>query len=624
MKKSQQTITLTTIYRVGKDGDGYVSDETGNNYTIPLHKSLYALNKDIVTVEIDPQTALGAVVAIIKRNKLAYRCVVTLSESGAYLALPTDPKDGNPIKIPGPETEGQLVTVSIDSWSEPRMGTVITRHEDSAGSIIISSAVTRGFAMDYEPEILAEVERLIHTPPTEDFERKDLTHLTTFTIDPATAKDFDDALSYDVIDGVPTYGVHIADVSYIVRTGSELDKMAQASATSVYLPGNTKHMLPPLLAESFCSLRPHELRKVMTVLFELDSNGIPRPIWIGPSTIQSQHRFTYEEVDEIFEQQGGILFDQLVAMNTVALHLEHIRKERGALFLPSSEVKPILDESGTPIRFEHAVRTQSHALVEEWMLTANEATAQKITELGRGIYRAHPSPTPDRLQDLATNVGLLGIKTSFKELSQTGGLTRLLDNLPADSTLHSMVGQMMAQTQEKAFYTTEHIPHSGLALDTYTHFTSPIRRYPDVLVHRAIKQQFSSENYFPYSTSELASLLEHATNQERLAQQAEREAIAIAAAHYFKNHLNKPLKAVIRSISKSGVFATETETLADGRINTFVGRTRANRFGDYFIDTKNKQLKDTKRNITYIPGQTVDIFVSEVNTTEGMITFQLL
>jgi ribonuclease R len=614
-KPAPEKLEIITNYRTGRDGDGYVSDEHDTSYLVPLHQSMGALHRDSVRVQLDPQTWTAQVLEIVSRFKKSYRVRIIESE-GKKLALPTDARDGNPISVNTDETEGYAL-ISIDKWDEPRHGIVLQRFTESAGSLGLSSATMRGFESNYSDEVMKEVEELIQNPPTDDFERRDLRSALTFTIDPDTAKDFDDALSIHTENGKTLYGVHIADVSYIVRIGTKLDQSAQERATSVYLPGATHHMLPPLLAESFCSLRPNEERRTMSVLFELDDQGIPQPVWIGPAWIKSDHRYTYEEVDEIMEKGSGIHHDELIKFNDIALRMEAIRKARGALFLASTEVKPRLDENGFPIAFTHNIRTQSHALIEEWMLMANEATARRCTELQRGIYRAHPAPSEDRLYDLAQNLQQLGIKTSFKELLLPGALTRVLDQNSKEETLTSILAQMMAQTQEKAFYTTEHIGHSGLAMDTYTHFTSPIRRYPDVLVHRAIKQSYSKENYFPYSQPELQALLDHATQQERAAQQSEREAISIAHAQYWSTRSMQPLQVLVRSISRAGVFGSEVETLADGRFNTF-DRTK------YSLDIEKHELYDKRNKIVIKPGMFVKAFVRETNVPEGQITFEFL
>lgn len=642
MQKSQTQI-IVTGYRVGRDGDGYVSDTNDNSYLIPLHLSKNALQKDTVEVEIDPTQFTGRVLQIVKRAKFSYRVSLGLSlDKTEIIATPTDGREGGAIHITNQQAfESQikqitqkdtdssdkkvdhlLATVKItDFESQPRKGEILEIYRETAGSLALSAATIRGFENEYPAEVLKEAEELVKNPPTEHLERKDLRHMPTFTIDPETSKDFDDALSVhkDETTGEMIYGVHIADVSYVVQVGTALDAWAIERSTSVYLPGSTQHMLPPVFAENLCSLRPHEDRKAMTVLFKQeDKNSRPKAFWIGPSIIESKHRFTYEEVDDVLEgQSDGPFKDELFELNRIALITASQRRERGALFLASVEVKPVLDDEGYPIAFKHSEATQSHSLVEEWMLLANTATAEKITTLNRGIYRVHPQPTEERVERLAEDMGALGIKTSKKELIETGGLTRLLDSVKGNEVLTSIVSTSIAQTQEKAYYTTDHIAHSGLALDTYTHFTSPIRRFPDILVHRAIKQEYTKDNYFPYTKEETQTMLNNSTTQERAAQGAEREAISMAHAQYWQAHVNKPIQFLIRSISRAGVFATETETLADGRINTF-DRTK------YFLNANEHTLELKKTRTVLRPGMLVKGFVSETSLTEGQITFELI
>lgn len=637
MQKSQTQIIVTN-YRVGRDGDGYVSDTNDNSYLIPLHLSKNALQKDTVEVEIDPTQFTGRVLQIVKRAKFSYRVSLDLSlDKTEIIATPTDAREGGAISITDSESQitqmdtdfkeklnrGEKVyaTVKITDFdSQPRKGEILEVYRETAGSMALSAATIRGFENEYPEEVLKEAEELVKNPPVEHLERKDLRHMPTFTIDPETSKDFDDALSvYRDENGEIIYGVHIADVSYVVQVGTALDAWAIERSTSVYLPGSTQHMLPPVFAENLCSLRPHEDRKAMTVLFKQeDKNSRPKAFWIGPSIIESKHRFTYEEVDDVLEgQSDGPFKDELFELNRIALLTAAQRRERGALFLASVEVKPVLNDEGYPIAFKHSEATQSHSLVEEWMLLANTATAEKVTELNRGIYRVHPMPTEERIERLADDMTSLGIKTSKKELMETGGLTRLLDSVKGNEILTSIVSTSIAQTQEKAFYTTDHVPHCGLALDTYTHFTSPIRRFPDILVHRAIKQEYTKDTYFPYTKEETQAMLNNSTEQERRAQGAEREAISMAHAQYWQAHINKPIQFLIRSISRAGVFATETETLADGRINTF-DRNK------YFLNANEHTLELKKTKQVLRPGMLVKGFVSETSLTEGQITFELM
>jgi ribonuclease R len=446
---------------------------------------------------------------------------------------------------------------------------------------------------------------------------------TTFTIDPKDAKDFDDAISYKELEGGDVeIGIHIADVSYFVRPGDPIDKEAHKRATSIYLVDRTIPMLPEILSNDLCSLRPDVDRLAMSAIFTMSKAGEVKDVWFGETVIHSDKRFTYEDAQEVLEKKDGPFLKELEACSHIAQILRKSRQEKGAVSFDAPEVKVEIDETGTPVRIYLKERKETNLLIEDLMLLANEAVAarmQKVTkENGESfIYRIHDLPDSDRIQNLASFLKALGY-TLPTDHPVTGrdlnALFKKIEGTPEEFLIKTSAIRSMA----KAEYTTHNIGHFGLAMSTYTHFTSPIRRYPDLLVHRLLKAHL---HHTPWKKHELAALEEdarHSTEREIAASEAERDSIKLKQVEWMAGKIGQSFDGVISGVSDRGLFITESTTRSDGFIAI---RNIGSDF--YTYDERNYQLVGSRSGEAYRLGDTVKVRLVKADTVERLLDFVL-
>ena len=391
----------------------------------------------------------------------------------------------------------------------------------------------------FQAEVLAAARSLPATLSADEVrKRRDLRKLGVFTIDPTDARDFDDAISLERLpDGWLRVGIHIADVSHYVREGDAIDKEAYDRATSVYLPGEVIPMLPERLSNGLCSLVENEDRPTVTVFAEFDPQLKPRRFSHCRSLIRSQRRFTYEEVDKILEGAAGDFRADILTLKRVSESLNRIRLERGAVDLDLPEEKPILDVNGKVIAVKRIERTWSHRLIEELMILANEYVARAIAR--RGIFRVHEPPSPARLLQLRRFLATLGRSLRCDDLQQ------VLDHFRGTPS-QVVVETMVLRSMQEARYSHENLGHYGLASDAYTHFTSPIRRYPDLIVHRLLMGEKVSRP--------LAESARHSSLREREAMEAERDALEIKLLEFAESRLGDEVKGVVDGVTRDGVW----------------------------------------------------------------------
>ncbi len=474
--------------------------------------------------------------------------------------------------------EGDKVVAQITGWSKDREPTAfgkITAVLGQAGSNEVemqSILISNGFQLEFNADTLAESEALPETISKEEIEnRLDIRNITTFTIDPDTAKDFDDALSLRWLDkGEYEIGVHIADVTHYLRPDTALDKEALERSTSVYLVDRVLPMLPEKLSNHLCSLIPHEDRLAFSAIFTFDTSDVIKKRWFGRTIIHSDRRFTYEEAQEVLDTKEGEFVNELQELNRVAKVLRKRRFRKGSIDFDSDEVKFKLDENGVPVEVYLKERKETHMLIEDFMLLANREVATYILKKGEReeeipfVYRVHDEPDPEKVENFAAfarEMGLdLDVSTPGKIATAYNRMAEAIEKKPRLSILEPIAIRTMA----KAIYTTENIGHYGLGFDNYTHFTSPIRRYADVLVHRLLHL-----NLIGSHREDKAALEEkcgHISRQERRAMDAERESVKYKQVEYMSNHIGEVFPGIINGIIDRGFFVELTESRCEGMV----------------------------------------------------------
>ncbi|MGI9542782.1 MAG: ribonuclease R [Cyclobacteriaceae bacterium] len=400
--------------------------------------------------------------------------------------------------------------------------------------------------------------------------RKDLRKITTFTIDPVDAKDFDDALSLRLLEnGNYEVGIHIADVTHYVKPDTLLDKEAFHRATSVYLVDRTIPMLPERLSNDLCSLRPREDKLTFSAIFEMDANAHVKNEWFGRTIIHSDRRFSYEEAQERIESVQGDFSKELTLLNELALKLRVNRFMRGAINFETTEVRFKLDENGKPLGVVPKVRKDAHKLVEEFMLLANRKVATFIYEMKKGkdtntfVYRSHDYPNPDKLTAFSVFAKKFGHKLNIEEQAIAKSINNLIEDIegkPEQDVLQNLAIRTMA----KALYTTEPKGHFGLAFRHYSHFTSPIRRYPDVMVHRLL-QHYLSEGK-SVDKEEYETKCEHSSEREKRAAEAERASIKYKQVEYIESVKDQIFEGIVSGVTEWGIFVELIETKCEGMV----------------------------------------------------------
>ncbi len=400
--------------------------------------------------------------------------------------------------------------------------------------------------------------------------RKDFRPVTTFTIDPLDAKDFDDAISYKPLkNGNVEVGIHIADVTHYVQPKTALEEEAVKRATSVYLVDRTIPMLPEHISNGLCSLRPNEDKLTFSAVFELTPDAQIAKEWFGRTIIHSNRRFTYEEAQEGIETKEGDFADELNALNRLAKVLKKERSKRGAINFETTEVRFELAEDGTPLRVVPKVRVDAHKLVEEFMLLANKRVAHYVHDLHQGknrdtfVYRTHDNPDPEKINTFATFAKRFGYEINIEGNRISNSINKLIAEIegkPEENVLQSLAIRSMA----KAKYTTEPNGHFGLAFTHYTHFTSPIRRYPDMMVHRLLQHYLSGGR--SVSEDEYEELCLHSSDMEKRAAEAERASIKYKQVEFMQNAEDKPYEGVITGLTEWGIFVEITETKCEGMV----------------------------------------------------------
>lgn len=624
-------------------GIGYVKNkEKDITIEVPREHLNRAFHGDMVLARItspalsEDQLPKGEVVDITRRSRVGYSGVLG-NENGSHCLLTGDGRMYTSIKLPAESlkgaVEGQKIFCRITSWDDPMAeptGEVVrvlgAPLENNAE--MLSLALEKGFDDDYPQAVLDEA-KAIHERgiPEEDLtDRRDFRKIATITIDPVDAKDFDDAISVEFLDdGNVEVGVHIADVSHYVRTGTALDDEAYRRATSVYLVDRTIPMLPEVLSNELCSLNPHidRLTFSATFIFDKDMNIISE--WYGKSVIYSAHRYSYEDAQATLDKKDGPYLKELEYSLKVAKMLEKERFSQGAISLDQPEVKFTLDEKGVPLGVYTKVRGDTHHMIEELMLLANRKVAEYIATHEKFakdvfVYRIHDTPDVERMYDLQQFLKRFGynVKTDENGIIPSRELNALVASL-ADKPERETIQTAIVRSMAKAIYSTKNIGHYGLAFDYYTHFTSPIRRYPDLVVHRLLFEYLHDKHIEKEHLAYYEKVTSHSSQREKEAADAERASIKYKQVEYMSTRVGQVFSGVITGISQNGLYVEEKETKCEGMI-------RLRDLGNDFFDFNEKEYaiigRRTKK--TFRVGDTANFKVANTDLSKRIIDYVLV
>jgi ribonuclease R len=559
--------------------------------------------------------------------------IIQLTPKFAFL-VPDNKKMNHDIFIPLDQLNGakdkMKAVVKITDWpatSKNPFGTVVSVLGVQGEHLTEMNAVLAeyGFPLAFPKEVESESNAISTKITDADISsRRDMRKILTFTIDPFDAKDFDDAISFQTLaNGNLEIGVHIADVSHYVRPNTALDKEANERGTSVYLVGKVIPMLPEKLSNELCSLRPKEDKLTFSAIFEIDKNANVISEWFGRTIIHSDRRFTYEEVWEIIQAQTGDHVSEILKLNELAHILRSARFKNGAINFESAEVKFNLDDTGKPIGVYVKERNDAHKLIEDFMLLANRKVAEFIAKKGSKkspltfVYRSHDAPKEEVLEGFAKFAARFGYKIQTKNHAEISKSLNLLMSDVEGKKEQNVLTQLAIRSMAKAIYTTKKTSHYGLAFDYYTHFTSPIRRYPDVMAHRLLQHYLDGQKSVDAEVYEKMCL--HASQMEKRAADAERLFVKYKQAEYLADQINTEFAGIISGVTEWGIYVEIVENKCEGMI-----RLRDIDDDFYVLDQANYCIIGQRKRRKYQLGDEVRIKVRKVDLAKKQIDFQLI
>jgi len=582
--KKKQDALVKGVLDITRSGIGYIIAEgRDNDVLVKPNDFNKAMHGDTVMVKLKESNGRrieGVVEEIVERKQTEFIGDIEVKENFAFFK----PDSQKPVpdfyvstkNLNGAKNNDRVV-VKLLNWEKGEKkpeGEVITvlQAKDMNDMAMKEILIQNGFPLEFPKVVLDEAGVLKETIDEKELaKRKDYRGVLTFTIDPADAKDFDDALSIQKI-GKDEYeiGVHIADVSHFVKQGSELDKEGYSRATSVYLPDRVNPMLPEKISNELCSLRPHEDKYTFSVIFKINNKGKIKDYWLGKTFIHSDHRFNYDEVQEIIETNAGKYVEEIQYLNTLAKNYRKERFKNGAINFSSTEVKFQLDETGKPIGIVVKESKEAHQLIEEFMLLANRTVAAHIDTIKidkKPIpfpYRIHDTPDEEKLKPFVAFAKKFGYKFNMNnEAEVAASFNQLLQDVHGKPEQH-VLEQLGIRTMAKAIYTSENIGHYGLGFEHYCHFTSPIRRYPDVMVHR-ILQEAIEKNIHPDKNME--EKCRHCSAKERAAMDSERAGNKYKQVEFMMDKVGEDMEGVISGVAAFGFWVETVNEKCEGLVS---------------------------------------------------------
>lgn len=619
--------------------------QTGKAYLIPENPDLEdifiaanntgkALNGDTVKVHLFPsrrgRRPEGRVVEVVKRDKQRYVGMLRISKNVSYFVFDDI---GNAFSAMVSKEnlkdakDGQKVVVRLAEWPDNMRNPIVevTRILGFPGDNeveMMSILLDQNFTNEFPKQVETEAEEIpVEIPEKELQARRDFRDTLTITIDPADAKDFDDAISFrDLGNGAYQVGVHIADVSYYVRPGTAIDAEAAERATSVYLVDRTIPMLPEKLCNNVCSLRPDEDKLCFSAVFVLDEQAKILKQWIGRSVIHSDRRFNYDEVQQVIETGEGEYKDEILTLDRLAKCLRRSRYEKGAINFGSEEVKFVLDEKGHPVDVYIREEKDSNRLVEEYMLLANRKVAEFVGKVAPNaeaktfVYRVHDQPLEEKIGTFNNFIGKFGYALQLKSRKGlANSMNQLFTEVEGKGEQH-LIEQLAIRTMQRAVYTTDNIGHYGLGFKYYTHFTSPIRRYPDLMVHRLLSRYMDGR-----PSADKAALEEkcrHASDMEQRATEAERNSVKYKQAEYLADKVGEVYEGIISGVSKWGIWVQLDGSKCEGMVSV---KSMNDDF--YYLDEENYRFIGQRSGRVYQLGSRVKISVKGVDLGRKQIDF---
>ncbi len=624
--------------QITQNGAGFVSVDGFERdiYISPKNKG-QALNGDKVVIQLTKKGTgrkEGRVVNVSERDKKQFVGILRKKDN-VFTLYPDNQRTGIVIRVPDQKIngakEGEKVLVKITVWPKTAQipyGEVISvlgkpgDNDTEMLSILLSHDINPVFP----DSVMEEAEGIsVELDEKEIKSRKDLRDTLTFTIDPVDAKDFDDAISYEVNEkGNIEVGVHIADVSHYVVPGTEIDQEAVLRSNSVYLVDRVIPMLPEQLSNLVCSLRPNEDKFCFSVIFEMDHGGDILSEWYGKTVIHSNRRFTYEEAQEILEGNPGDYAKVLNHINTIAKKYRKARLKKGALNIESNEIRFKLDDSNYPVDVYMKTSKDAHKLIEEFMLLANRAVATYLSKPTGNkdkipmVYRVHDLPDHDKMQLFAVFIEKFGHKIDINDVRNIGrNINKLLDDVREESE-YGLVQSMAIRSMAKATYETDNIGHYGLSFQYYTHFTSPIRRYADLVVHRILQRELNGQKH-EYGSNNLSDICKRVSKNERSAAEAERESTKYFQTLLLNEHIGEEFDGTVSGLSEYGMFVRINANHCEGMVRmTEIPGDR------YHFDADKFKVVGAKYKKEYNFGDAVRVLIYEVNPRKRQVDLELV
>lgn len=638
-KLNDHGLIQTGVFQRKSNGkNSFIPDDGGETVFIAERNSAHAMNNDKVKIALfakrKHRIPEGEVIEILERANDTF--VGRLKVDKYYAFLLTENRTlANDIFIPKDRLKGgkngDKVVVKVVEWPKEAknpIGEVLDVLGKAGDNTTEMHAILAEFGLPYvyPQNVQAAAEKIPAEITEEDYaEREDFRSVPTFTIDPKDAKDFDDALSIRPLKpGLWEVGVHIADVTHYVKEGSLIDKEAEKRATSVYLVDRTIPMLPERLCNFICSLRPDEEKLAFSAIFEMNEKAEVKNARVVHTVIKSDRRFTYEEAQQIIETGEGEYKEEVLMLNQLAQILRKERLAAGAIDFDRVEVRFEIDETGKPLSVYFKESKEANKLIEEFMLLANRTVAEKIGRVPKNKkakvfpYRIHDLPDPDKLENLSGFISRFGykIRTSGSKTEVSKSINRLLDDIKGKKE-QNLVETVSLRAMQKARYSTHNIGHYGLAFDYYTHFTSPIRRYPDMMVHRLLTRYLAGGRTVQEGKYE--DLCDHSSEMEQIAANAERASIKYKQVEFMGERLGQEFAGVISGVTEWGLYVEINENKCEGMIPM-------RDLGDdyYDFDEKNYCLIGRRHHKKFSLGDPISIKVARANLEKKQLDFALV